>query len=106
MQSGEGLRETFVVASQAAEAGCPCKAFLHPPSSWQEHESAFGFGVFNHFEPYAVFLRGFRCILSGIALIDVAQFNAFSCDLLHLLGQFLHLGSILLVGNSYMERRK
>lgn len=40
VQASDGLWQAFVVAREAAEAGCPGEAAFHDPASGQEHEAA------------------------------------------------------------------
>ena len=44
--SGERLRQPLVVARQSSKARRPGEAAFDHPATRQEHEAAFGFGVF------------------------------------------------------------
>ncbi len=79
--------EPFVVSGEASEAGGPGEASFHDPAARQEHEASLGHGVFDDFEPDTVLLCGGCGVLTGIALIDISEFDGVARNLLHLLGQ-------------------
>ena len=91
MECGQGGGQSFVISGQATAARCPGKAALDDPSSREQHESAFGFGMLNHFQLNAVLFRGLGGVFAGIALIDIGQFHMFAGDLLYRFGQRLNL---------------
>ena len=43
----EGISQSFVVVGQAAEAAQPAECSFDDPSLWQQHEAAFGVGMFD-----------------------------------------------------------
>jgi hypothetical protein len=71
---------------------------LHHPPARQQHEAAFGFGKFNHFQLHALFSCCGCRWLSAVASVDKGQCDRLTGDLLPLLSQFAHLSSILLIG--------
>src|SRR5260370_11011883 len=105
MEGGGSLRESLVVSGQSAEAGGPGEAAFHHPAARQQHETAFGLCVLDHLQLNAVLggraLGGFP----GVALVDIGKLHMVSGDPLHLLGELLHLGAILLLGGGYPPRR-
>ena len=83
------------------------KAFpIHDPAAWQQDESTFGHRVLDHFKPHAVLLCGFGGVRSGIALIDIGEFDRRVRYLLHLLGERCDLIAISLVGRRHGQRQK
>jgi hypothetical protein len=106
MKPLERCVEPLVVAHESAEASSPGEPSLHHPTARQQNEAAFGHGVFDHFEPDAVALRGLRRVWSGVALIDVSHLDGASGDLLHVLSQRLDLGAIALIGRGHRQRKQ
>ena len=49
VESGEGVSKAFIVSGQPSEPCGPAEAALDDPSSGQEDEASFGFGVLDHF---------------------------------------------------------
>jgi len=87
VDSFECLWEPFVVFGESAEAGCPGEAAFYHSSAGQQHEASFGHGVLDHFEPDAVLLSGFGCVGTGVALVDIGQFDRIARKLLHVPGE-------------------
>jgi len=99
----ESSCEPLIVTGQAAESSRPRKASFYNPSSWQQHEAAFGFSMFDHFELDSVLGSRLFSRLACVALIHISQFDVLLCDLLYLPRQFPDLCAILLVGRCNMQ---
>ena len=106
MEGSEGLREAFVVAGEAAEAGCPGKGAFDDPAAREEDETAFGFGEFDHVEADGVGGGGARGSFASVALIHVGQLHGLSGGRLDCLGQCADLGAFLLVGGRTVSASK
>ena len=104
MEPFEGSVEPFIVARGSAEASGPGEAFLHYPTARQQHKSAFGHGMFDHFEPDTVALGGLRRVRPGVALIDIRHLDRASGDLVHVLSQRLDLRPVALIAGVQRER--
>ena len=107
MQCGKRFCESFVVSGQTTESRRPCEAALDDPTSRQQHEAAFCFGMFDDFQLDAMFGSGLcsRCV--GVSLIDIGQFDMLAGDLLHGLGQHADLRAILrLISRRYVQRQQ
>src|SRR5689334_14256336 len=102
----QGFRQAFVIASQAAETSCPSKTTFDNPASGQQDEAFFRFRQLDHFQSQAFGLGCLGWIFSGVALINKRDLHRLPSDLLHLLSQFMYLGSILFIGWSYMESQQ
>src|SRR6266487_479369 len=100
------LRPTFVIASQAAEACRPRKRALHHPSPGQQDKTALPIWQFDHLQTHAMSCCGLRWLITGISLIDICQLDGASGHFLHGGCQFLHLGSILLIGWGDMQSQQ
>jgi len=98
MAAGDGFRQTFVVAGEAAEAGHPAEAALDDPASRQQGEAALGLGVLDDFEADAVGLGVAGRLVPGVALVDERERDGVTGDLLDGLGQFGDPDPILRVG--------
>lgn len=70
MKDSEGCGESFVVASQAAEADGPGEASLHQ-SSRQQHGAALGLGMLEYFQLDTMLGRPRFRHLSRVALIHI-----------------------------------
>ena len=98
--------EPLVISCESAEACGPGEAALDDPTAWQQHEASFCHGMLDHFEPQAVLLGGLGSVRAGVTLVHIGQFDGAAGDLLHLLGELLHLGAILLVGGGDAQRQQ
>ena len=87
MKPGEGFRQAFVIAGEAAEAGHPAEGALHDPPSGQEDEAALGLGSSDDIEGDAVGGRGFGGPLAGVSLVDIGEFHSLAGRVLDGLGQ-------------------
>jgi hypothetical protein len=63
VECGQGLGQSFVFASESAEARGPGKRAFHDPAAWQQDEAALGFGVLDHLQSDAVRLGRFGASL-------------------------------------------
>ena len=50
MITGQGVCQSFVIASQAAEARGPSEGAFHHPSAREQDKTALGFMMFDHFQ--------------------------------------------------------
>jgi hypothetical protein len=69
--------EPFIVSGEPSEASGPGEASFHDPPSGQQHEAAFGLGVFHDFKPDAVLQGGFGRVRAGVALVDIGSARRF-----------------------------
>jgi hypothetical protein len=69
--------EPFIVSAEPSEASGPGEASFHDPPSGQQHEAAFGLGVFHDFKPNAVLQGGFGRVRAGVALVDIGSARRF-----------------------------
>src|SRR4051812_25889025 len=102
VESGKGLGETFVVASQTAEPRRPRERSFNHPATGKEDEATLGLGMLDDFELDAVSLRPLFSGLAGIALVHIRQLHAPISNLLHCLREFFDLLAILFIGRSDM----
>jgi hypothetical protein len=106
VQPGEGGGQSLVVSCQAAAAGHPAEGSFDHPSARQQHEAAFGFRQFDHFQLDVLLLGCFGGPITGVTLIDIRQFNRFIRDLLHVTCQFAYLIAVLLIGRRDTQREQ
>lgn len=98
MQSGQCLRQSFIVARQTSEARRPPEGALDHPPTRQQHKALLCFREFDDFQPDAVRVGCLSGSLACIALINEGHFDRFADDLLNLFSQFADLCAVLLVG--------
>jgi hypothetical protein len=105
MQACERLWQPFIVTRQAAEASCPDEAALHDPATRQQDAASLGLWQFDHYQLWAMSNCILRRLFAGVALIHKGQFDRLAGGFLHLFGQFLDLGTVLLVRWSDVQRQ-
>ncbi|KVG78858.1 hypothetical protein WS81_15265 [Burkholderia sp. MSMB2040] len=76
MESGQRVRQAFIVAREASKARSPLEAALDHSASGQQHETALGLGVLEHLQLNAVALCCLTSRFAGIALIHVRKRHA------------------------------
>jgi hypothetical protein len=91
---------------ETAKARRPGEAFLHYAAARQQHEAAFGLGVFDDFQLDAVLGCGVFGRFSAIALLHVGQLYILLGNLLDLPGQFADLCAVLFIGRGDMRCQK
>lgn len=75
MQTSQGLKQSFTVASEAAKASHPAKAPLDHPPSRQKDKALLGFWQLDDFEADAVLLG---CLVACVSLIHKGHFCSLS----------------------------
>jgi hypothetical protein len=98
--------EPFIVSGEPSEASGPGEASFHDPPSGQQHEAAFGLGVFQNFKLDAVLQGGFGRVRAGVALVDLGQINGVPGLLLHLFSQRGDLHAIALMSRRDLQRHQ
>ena len=106
MQTGEGLRQSFIVTRQSAESRHPAETSFDHPSSRQQHKASFRRWEFDDFELDTMFFCRIGCVFACVALINIGDLDCFAGLGLHSLGKFGDLGSILLISCCYAQRKK
>src|SRR5215210_560162 len=106
MKSGKGLRCSFKVTCQTPKARRPSKATLDDPPAWQKNKALLGFWQFDHDQLDARLVRRLLRFVTGIALVNIGNFNRVSSHCLHLLGKFFDLRSFLFIGWRNMQSQK
>jgi hypothetical protein len=66
MQSFEGLRQDFIIASQTAKARYPAASTLDNPTTRQQDKAFSGFGQLNNFRCRPIFSRPLLRLLTSV----------------------------------------
>ena len=98
----ERLGQPLVSLTKRRKA-TPTRNLVPPPPPRQQHEAPLGLLVLDHFEPDAMFGGELGGPLARVSLIDVSDLDVLCGRLLYLLGEFLHLLAVVLVGRTHAQ---
>ncbi len=106
MQPSQRFRQSLVIPRHTPKTCHPAELPFDNPAAWQQHKTVFGLRQFHNLELKALLSGVMLGLFTRVALVHKGDLNRVAGDVLDLLGQQAHLGTLLLIGRRDVQSKQ